>query len=43
MFIPASGDVRTKWTWPHEFTYFVAHKFNMDTMKAASELALNLQ
>lgn len=39
----AKLDTRRKWTWPHEYTYFVVHKYNMDTMKACSELALQLR
>lgn len=35
-------DNRTKWLWPGEYTYFVVHKENVDTMKAASDLASNM-
>lgn len=35
-------DNRSKWLWPHEYTYFVVHKENIDTMKAAADLAANL-
>lgn len=37
-----ADDNRTKWVWPHEYTYFVLHKENVDTMKAAADLARNL-
>lgn len=32
-------DHRTKWLWPHEYTYFLLHKDNVDTMAAVSALA----
>lgn len=35
-------DNRTKWTWPGEYTYFVLHKENVDTMKAAGDVASNM-
>lgn len=35
-------DNRVKWMWPGEYTYFVLHKENVDTMKAASDLASNM-
>lgn len=41
-FTKGDKDNRTKWVWPHEYTYFVVHKENVDTMKAASDLAHNL-
>lgn len=31
------------WSWPHEFTYFVMFKENIDTMQAASALAKNMR
>lgn len=36
-------DKREKWPWPAEYTYFVLHKKNIDTMKAASILASYLR
>lgn len=33
------GDSRTRWTWPHEYTYFLMHKDNIDTMQAVSSIA----
>lgn len=33
------NDRRTKWLWPHEYTYFLMHKDNIDTMQAVSLLA----
>lgn len=36
-------DRREKWPWPAEYTYFVVHKENIDTMKAALVLSQNLK
>lgn len=33
------GDGRTRWTWPHEYTYFLMHKDNIDTMQAVASIA----
>lgn len=33
------NDRRTHWLWPHEYTYFLLHKDNIDTMQAVSTLA----
>lgn len=33
------NDRRTKWLWPHDYTYFLLHKDNIDTMQAVSSLA----
>lgn len=33
------GDCRTRWVWPHEYTYFLMHKDNIDTMQAVSSIA----
>lgn len=30
---------RSNWVWPHEYTYFLLHKDNVDTMQAVSSLA----
>lgn len=30
---------RPKWQWPHEYTYFLMYKENVDTMQAVSMLA----
>lgn len=38
-FVKGERDNRSKWVWPHEYTYFVVHKENCDTMKAAADLA----
>lgn len=38
-FVKGERDTRTKWVWPQEYTYFVVHKENCDTMKAAADLA----
>lgn len=35
----SKGDSRTRWTWPHEYTYFLLHKDNIDTMQAVSSIA----
>lgn len=32
-------DHRSRWEWPHEYTYFLLHKENIDTMQAVSGLA----
>lgn len=32
-------DSRTRWIWPHEYTYFLLHKENIDTMQAVSSIA----
>ncbi|XP_031640468.1 pseudouridylate synthase 7 homolog [Contarinia nasturtii] len=32
-------DRRRQWVWPHEYTYFLLHKDNIDTMQAVSSLA----
>ncbi|XP_049865844.1 pseudouridylate synthase 7 homolog [Pectinophora gossypiella] len=32
-------DNRVKWVWPAEYTYFIVHKENCDTMDAASRIA----
>ncbi|GAB0099828.1 pseudouridylate synthase 7 homolog [Sergentomyia squamirostris] len=37
-----SGRDRNRWNWPHEYIYFAVFKTNLDTMRAASNLALNL-
>ncbi|XP_059609340.1 pseudouridylate synthase 7 homolog [Phlebotomus argentipes] len=34
---------RTRWLWPHQYIYFVLHKMNIDTMKAASALASSMR
>lgn len=41
-FVKGERDNRSKWVWPHEYTYFVVHKENCDTMRAASDLAGNM-
>lgn len=41
-FVKGERDNRTKWVWPGEYTYFVLHKENVDTMKAVSDLAGNM-
>ncbi|CAG9799829.1 unnamed protein product [Chironomus riparius] len=41
-FSKGDQDVRG-WKWPHEFTYFVLYKENLDTMQAVSLLAKNLK
>lgn len=33
------NDRRSKWLWPHDYTYFLLHKDNIDTMQAVSSLA----
>lgn len=38
-FVKGERDTRSKWVWPQEYTYFVVHKENCDTMKAAADLA----
>lgn len=38
----STHDRREKWLWPHEYTYFVLHKENVDTMQAALILSQNL-
>lgn len=40
--VKGERDTRSKWLWPHEYTYFALHKENCDTMKAAADLAANL-
>lgn len=40
----AKGDQEMRgWQWPHEYTYFVLYKENLDTMQAVSLLAKNLK
>jgi len=41
-FAKGDQDVRG-WKWPHEFTYFILYKENLDTMQAVSLLAKNLK
>lgn len=41
-YVKGPRDNRTKWLWPGEYTYFVLHKENVDTMKAVSDLAGNM-
>lgn len=41
-FSKGDQDVRG-WKWPHEFTYFILYKENLDTMQAVSLLAKNLK
>lgn len=36
-------DRREKWLWPHEFTYFLLYKENVDTIQATSLLTENLK
>lgn len=39
MAIWIADDRRSRWVWPHEYTYFLLHKDNIDTMQAVSSLA----
>lgn len=33
------SDRRNRWPWPHEYTYFLLYKENIDTMQAVSMVA----
>lgn len=39
IFFSNEDDRRSRWIWPHEYTYFLMHKENIDTMQAVSSLA----
>lgn len=36
-------DRREKWLWPAEYTYFILHKENMDTIQATTQLTENMR